>query len=106
MHALHGRGLRPLQPPVLLPAARRPERVNKFNVVLSFQNLKNVALVLFFLINDFFFILVLVKQCFALQTFPAPPFCNLSPFIDIPPHLKNFLHPSPYFHFWEAAPSC
>ena len=59
---------------------------SKFNVVSSFQNLKNFDFVYIFFYELFFFF---VKQCFPFQTFPILLFMTSS-FFDITPYFKYF----------------
>ena len=67
---------------------------DKYNAVLSFQNLKNTDIVYICFINKIF-LSIFIKQYFPFQEFPIPPFWHPSPI------LKNFLYPSYYAHFRE-----
>ena len=76
--------------------------ISKFNIILSFQNVKNVDIVYIFLILSMIFF----EQFFPFQTFPIPPFFVMAPhFLAFLPILKNILQPSPYAHFGEVLSS-
>ena len=68
--------------------------INKLNVVLSFQNLKNNDIIYIFIYIFFF-----AKQFFHFQTFPIFPFYN-SAFLTSFPILNIFLHPCSYASFF------
>ena len=72
--------------------------INKFNVVLCFQNLKSIDIVYIFIIYEFF-LLIYTKHFFPFQTFPLPCFYDLLPPFGILPHFKETFAPIP---FWRV----
>ena len=68
--------------------------INKFNVVLCFQNLKSIDIVYIFIIYEFF-LLIYAKHFFPFQTFPLPCFYDLLPPFGILPHFKETFAPIP-----------
>ena len=70
-----------------------PSNVYKFNVVLTFQNLKNVDFVYICFINEFLYLFS--QKIFSFQKF------SITPLLVSLPSLKNFLYPSAFAHFGE-----
>lgn len=74
----------------------------KFNVALSFQNVKNVDIVYNFSIYDFIFIIFFQhSNFFTLKDFHSSKF-KKTHFLPIFPILKNCSYPSTYAYFWEG----
>ena len=74
--------------------------INKFNVVVFFQNMKNVDIVFIFIFlwtSRIFFTrsIFLPEVFFPFNTFPTR-------FLPFQSMLNNFLHSSSYVHFWEV----
>ena len=71
---------------------------NKFNEVLSFQNLKNVGIVhiFFLLMNSFYSCFRKAISCISLLAYD---FFFFLAYLTV---LKDFLNSSLYAHFWEV----
>ena len=76
--------------------------INKLDVVLSFQNLKNIDIACIFFIAESFLFLFSQSIFLYFKHFPRPHFCDLSSFLTYLPILKNYLHPTPYAHSREV----